>query len=149
MPRPLTELEREAFLADPHIAVLSLPSDDDRPPLAFPIWYGYQPGGEITYYTHRTEPKSRKLRLLHQGTAVSLCVQREELPYKYVTVEGTVVAVNEAPTAEQQFAIVRRYLSSDDAQAYINGELASGVALVLFTIRPDRWAGFDFGEDAE
>src|SRR5918993_2649475 len=131
MPRPLTELEREAFLADPHIAVLSLPSDDDRPPLAFPIWYGYQPGGEITYYTHRTEPKSRKLRLLHQGTAVSLCVQREELPYKYVTVEGTVVTVNEAPTAEQQFAIVRRYLSSDDAQAYINGELASGVALVL------------------
>ncbi|HZA92856.1 MAG TPA: pyridoxamine 5'-phosphate oxidase family protein, partial [Gemmatimonadales bacterium] len=101
MPRPLTELEREAFLADPHIAVLSLPSDDDRPPLAFPIWYGYQPGGEITYYTHRTEPKSRKLRLLHQGTAVSLCVQREELPYKYVTVEGTVVTVNEAPTAEQ------------------------------------------------
>jgi nitroimidazol reductase NimA-like FMN-containing flavoprotein (pyridoxamine 5'-phosphate oxidase superfamily) len=149
MPRPLTELEREAFLADPHIAVLSLPSDDDRPPLAFPIWYGYQPGGEITYYTHRTEPKSRKLRLLHQGTAVSLCVQREELPYKYVTVEGTVVTVNEAPTAEQQFAIVRRYLSADDAQAYINGELASGVALVLFTIRPDRWAGFDFGEDAE
>ena len=45
-------------------------------------------------------------------------------------------------------AIVRRYLSADDAQAYLGGETESGVSLVLFTIRPDRWAGLDFGEDA-
>ena len=147
MPRPLTEQEREAFLAEPRVAVLSLASNDERPPLAFPVWYGYRPGGQITYYTHRTEPKSRKLRLLHEGSVVSLCVQREELPYKYVTVEGTVVEENEAPTVEQMFAIVRRYLPEDDARAYLNGEMESGVNLVLFTIRPDRWAGLDFGED--
>ena len=148
MPRPLTEQEREAFLTEPCIAVLSLPSNDERPPLAFPVWYGYQPGGEITYYTHRTEPKSCKLRLLHEGSVVSLCMQREELPYKYVTVEGTVVEENEAPTVDQMIAIVRRYLPEDDARAYVNGEMESGVNLVLFTIRPDRWAGLDFGEDA-
>jgi nitroimidazol reductase NimA-like FMN-containing flavoprotein (pyridoxamine 5'-phosphate oxidase superfamily) len=144
----LTEQEREAFLTEPRVAVLSLPSNDERPPLAFPVWYGYQPGGEITYYTHRTEPKSRKLRLLHEGSVVSLCMQREELPYKYVTVEGTVVEENEAPSVEQMVAIVRRYLPEDDARAYVNGEMESGVNLVLFTIRPDRWAGLDFGEDA-
>jgi hypothetical protein len=86
--------------------------------------------------------------LLHEGSAVSLCVQREEQPYKYVTVEGTVVDENEAPTAEQMLAIVRRYLPADDAQAYYDDEQASGVALVLFTIRPDRWAGLDFGAGA-
>jgi nitroimidazol reductase NimA-like FMN-containing flavoprotein (pyridoxamine 5'-phosphate oxidase superfamily) len=144
----LTEQEREAFLTEPRVAVLSLPSNDERPPLAFPVWYGYQPGGQISYYTHRTEPKSRKLRLLHEGSVVSLCVQREELPYKYVTVEGTVVEENEAPTVGQMVAIVRRYLPEDDARAYVNGEMESGVNLVLFTIRPDRWAGLDFGEDA-
>ena len=53
MPRPLTDQERATFLAERHVAVLSLPSDDARPPLAFPVWYGYQPGGPITYYTHR------------------------------------------------------------------------------------------------
>lgn len=148
MPRPLTEQEREAFLTESRVAVLSLPSNDERPPLAFPVWYGYQPGGEITYYTHRTEPKSRKLRLLHEGSVVSLCMQREELPYKYVTVEETVVEENEAPTVDQMVAIVRRYLPEDDARAYVNGEMESGVNLVLFTIRPDRWAGLDFGEDA-
>lgn len=148
MPRPLTEQEREVFLTEPRVAVLSLPSHDERPPLAFPVWYGYEPGGQITYYTHRTEPTSRKLRLLHAGSVVSLCVQREALPYKYVTVEGTVVEENEAPTVEQMVAIVRRYLPEDDARDYVNGEMESGVNLVLFTIRPDRWAGLDFGADA-
>ena len=148
MPRPLTEQEREDFLAERHVAVLSLPSDNERPPLAFPVWYGYRPGGEITYYTHRSEPRSRKLRLLHEGSVVSLCVQREELPYKYVTVEGTVIAENDSPTAEQMLAIVRRYLSADDAQVFLESEMKSVATLVLFTIRPDRWAGLDFGEDA-
>lgn len=148
MPRPLTEQEREAFLAEPRIAVMSLPSDDERPPLTFPVWYAYQPGGQITYCTHRTEPKSRKLRLTHEGSVLSLCVQRETLPYKYVTVEGTVVEETEAPTAAQRLAIINRYLSESDAQAYLSREIESGVALVLFTIRPDRWAGLDFSEDA-
>ena len=148
MPRHLTEQEQEAFLAGPHIAVLSLPSDDERPPLTFPVWYGYQPGGHITYYTHRTEPKSRKLRLLHQGSVASLCVQREELPYKYVTVEGTVVVEDEAPAFDAMMAIVSRYLPEGDARAYINREIESGAALVIFSIRPDRWSGFDFGDDA-
>ena len=147
MPRPLTEREREAFLAEPHVAVLSLPSDDGRPPLTFPIWYGYEPGGEITYYTHRPEPRSRKLRLIHEGSVVSLCVQRAELPYKYVTVEGTVVAEDEAPSVERQLAIVGRYLAADDARAYVANEAEAGIDLALFTIRPDRWAGLDFGED--
>ena len=148
MPRPLTEQEQEAFLAEPRIAVLSLPSDNERPPLTFPTWYGYQVGGEITYYTHRIEPKSRKLRLLHEGSSLSLCVQREAPPYKYVTVEGTVIDENEAPTTEQKFAIVRRYMPEQDAWAYLNAELESATNLVLFTIRPDRWTGFDFSDDA-
>jgi hypothetical protein len=64
-----------------------------------------------------------------------------------VTVEGTVVDENNAPTVEEQLAITRRYLPEDAAQAYVQGEMDSGVNLVLFTIRPDRWSGFDFGED--
>ena len=51
MPGPLTESEREEFLAAPHIAVLSVASDDARPPLTVPIWYAYQPGGNITFFT--------------------------------------------------------------------------------------------------
>ena len=148
MPRHLTEQEQQRFLAAPHIAVLSLPSDNQRPPLSFPVWYAYQPGGEITYYTHRTEPKSRKLRLLYDLRVASLCVQREDPPYKYVTVEGAVVDINETPSFAEMLAIVSRYLPAQDARAYIGGEIEAGIALVIFTIRPDRWSGYDFGADA-
>ena len=32
MPRQMTEQERQEFLAGPHVGVLSVASDDDRPP---------------------------------------------------------------------------------------------------------------------
>jgi nitroimidazol reductase NimA-like FMN-containing flavoprotein (pyridoxamine 5'-phosphate oxidase superfamily) len=148
MPKRLTEQEQQQFLAEKHIAVLSIPSDDERPPLAFPVWYAYEPGGDVAYYTHRTDPPSRKLRLLHEGTPVSFCIQREALPYKYVTVEGTVVAVSDDPTVDQMLAIVRRYLPEEAARAYVEGESDNpDIALVLFTIRPERWSGFEFGDE--
>ena len=147
MPRPLTGQEREAFLAEPHVAVISLPADDGRPPLAFPGWYAFLGGDRITHYTQRTEPRSRKLRLLREGSVLSLCVQRADPPYRYVTVEGTVLDENGAPTAEQRLAIIGRYLAEGEARAYLDDEIASGVAVSVFTIRADRWTGFDFAED--
>ncbi|MGH3928255.1 MAG: hypothetical protein ACRDTT_36245 [Pseudonocardiaceae bacterium] len=39
MARTLTAAERENFLAQPNISVLSMTSDDDRPPLTVPIYY--------------------------------------------------------------------------------------------------------------
>ncbi|MDQ3227116.1 MAG: pyridoxamine 5'-phosphate oxidase family protein [Chloroflexota bacterium] len=149
MARQLSEREAQDFLAEPHIAVLSVAGDDDRPPLTFPTWYGYQRGGQITYYTHRPAKKTRKLRLLREGGVLALCAQREEMPYKYVTVEGTVVSISNQPTGEQMLSIVRRYLPEADAQAYVTGDIENpDVNLVLFTIRPDRWTGTDFAEDA-
>jgi len=147
MPRQMTEEERQEFLAGFHVAVLSV-SRGARPPHATPVWYAYRPGGEVTFFTGTQGRKSRKADLIDQAGKLSLTVQQEEFPYKYVTVEGTVVEENEAPSVEQMVAIVRRYLPEDDARAYVNGEMESGVNLVLFTIRPDRWAGLDFGEDA-
>jgi|GEM_PF-6987905 len=37
MPRALTKAERERFLAEPHVGVVSL-SDGARAPLASPVW---------------------------------------------------------------------------------------------------------------
>ena len=85
----MTKAEREAFLADVHVGVLGV-NEPDRGPLTVPIWYSYEPGGEITVLTG---PDSRKGRLLSVGTRVSICAQTETPPYKYVTAEDPVVAV--------------------------------------------------------
>jgi len=149
MPRPLTEKERQDFLAAPHVAVLSVASDTDRPPLAVPVWYGYQPGGTITFFTGTQGRTARKTRLIQKAGVLSLSVQRAEIPYKYVTVEGAVVQTDQPPSAAQMLAIARRYLPEVAAQGFVQSELARpGSALVLFTIRPDRWLTADFSDEA-
>ena len=145
MPRPLTEQEREAFLADHHVATLSVASDSDRPPLTVPVWYHYQPGGNLTFFTGAQGRKARKARLIEKAGALSMSVQHEEPPYKYVTVEGTVVRTDRPPSAEQMLAIVRRYLPEEMAEGFAQAELGRADSeLVLYTVRPDRWLTFDF-----
>ena len=149
MPRTLSEQESQAFLAEPHVAVLSVASDDERPPLTVPVWYGYEPGGDLTFFTGTQGRKARKTRLIRKAGTLSLSVQRPEFPYRYVTVECTVVRTDRSPTAEQVLTITRRYLPEEVAQSFVGAELENPESeLVLFTIRPDRWLSFDFGEDA-
>ena len=145
MPGPLTEREREAFLADLHVATLSVASDSDRPPLTIPVWYHYQPGGNVTFFTGSQGRKARKSRLIEKAGVLSISVQQEQPPYKYVTVEGTVVKTDRPPKAEQLLAIVRRYLPEEMAQGFLQEELGRPDSeLVLYTVRPDRWLTADF-----
>jgi nitroimidazol reductase NimA-like FMN-containing flavoprotein (pyridoxamine 5'-phosphate oxidase superfamily) len=142
----LTEHERQAFLAEPRIGVLSVASDSTRPPLTIPLWYNYQPGGNVTFFTGTMGRKARKTALIQQAGVVSLCVQQGEIPYKYVTVECTVVKVDQPPAAEDMLAVVRRYLPEDAARGFVEGELQNpSGTLVLFTLRPERWLTADFG----
>lgn len=146
MPGPLTETERQEFLAQPRVAVLSVASGGDRPPLTVPIWYGYQPGGDLAFFTGTQGRRSRKIRLIRSAGVVSLSVQHPEPPYRYVTVEGTVVGDDAPPSADQVLPIVRRYLPEEMAQAIAAAETSRPDSeMVLFTVRPDRWLTFDFG----
>ena len=150
MTRPMTEQERQEFLAERRIGVVCVASDDDRPPLAVPVWYGYRPGGNISFFTGTQGRKARKTRLIRRAGVLSLSVQREEFPYRYVTVEGTVVREDRPPSAERMLAVARRYLPEEAARGFVEAELASpGPELVLFTVRPDRWLTADFSEEGE
>ena len=140
MPRQMTEKERQEFLAEPRIAVLSVARGGDS----------YEPGGSITFFTGTQGRKSRKAALVETTGVLSLTVQREQFPYKYVTVEGSVVGSSSSPSAEQMLAIVGRYLPEEAARGFVEAELAHpGSGPVHFTVRPDRWLTFDFAEDEE
>ena len=143
----MTENERETFLAAHHVAVLSVAQGDGRPPHAAPVWYHYQPGGDATFFTGTQGRAARKTNLIERAGAVSLTVQQEEFPYRFVTVEGTVVRADRPPAAEQVLAIVRRYLPEEQAQGFVAAELAHpSSTFVLYTVRPDRWLSADFGK---
>lgn len=138
MPKPFTEAERQQFLADTHVGVLSVDATD-RPPASIPIWYDYTPGGDIRI---NTGAGSRKAKLIERAGAVTLVVQREELPYQYVVVEGTVVQATTPAPREPREAIAVRYLGEEGGRAF--AAKMDGASSVLFTIRPDRWLTADY-----
>ena len=136
-----SETEREDFLAALHVGVLSVVASDGRPPASVPIWYDYTPGGDIRI---NTGASSRKARLVEQAGAVTLVVQREEPPYQYVVVEGTVVDTTKPTPLDVREAIAIRYLGEEGGRAFVQS--LEGQESVLFTIRPDRWLTADFSE---
>jgi hypothetical protein len=77
MPRQRAEQERQEFLANLRVAVLRLASDDDQPPLAVLLWYGYRPGGTISCFTERLGRKARTSRLIQKPGVLSLSAQRD------------------------------------------------------------------------
>jgi PPOX class probable F420-dependent enzyme len=138
----MTRAEREAFLADVHVGVLSI-AEPGRGPLAAPIWYGYEPGGEIWLVTGRD---SRKGRLLRPGVRVSFVAQSEQAPYRYVSVEGPVTSVAPSPGEAEERRLAHRYLGQEMGDAYVasTAERREAEPNVLVRIRPERWLSVDY-----
>ena len=138
----MTRAEREAFMADVHVGVLSIP-EPGRGPLSAPIWYGYEPGGEIWVVTGRD---SRKGRLLAKGVRLGLVAQSEQAPYRYVSVEGPVVSVAESPGDAEERRLAHRYLGREAGDAYVASTAPRREAEpnLLGRIRPERWLTVDY-----
>ena len=77
----MTPAERERYLADVHVGVIAV-ERPERAPLAVPIWYGYEPGGEVLLWT---DADSVKHKLIRSAGRFAITVQDEQPPYKYVT----------------------------------------------------------------
>src|SRR5262249_19318144 len=132
--------EREAFLADTHVAIVSI-ADAGRGPLAVPVWYRYAPGGDVYF---ATGPESRKLGLLRSAGRASLCVQTEEPPYLYVSVEGpTTIEPIDFERDVREMAL--RYLGPKMGEMYLASTYPGGTSTeVRVRLRPQRWASADF-----
>ena len=149
MSTPMTEQQREAFLAEPRIATICVARQDGRPPLATPTMYAYEPGGDVTFFTGTQGRRARKSDLIEAARVLTISVQHAEMPYRYVTAECELVHVDRPPTPELMLAVLRRYLPWDAAQGMVAAELGSAeTSVILYTVRPTRWFSADFGDDA-
>lgn len=140
----MTKAEREAFLADTHIAVISV-ADGTRGPLTVPVWYRYEPGGDVRFVTGGG---SRKAQLIRRAGRLGLCVQTETPPYKYVSIEGPVM-VGEAIDFERDIRqVAHRYLGREMGEAYLQMSAGDGSqeANVLVRMTPERWFSVDYGK---
>ena len=139
----MTPEERAAFLAGVHTGILAVP-DGDRGPLAVPVWYRVDEAGDVLVVTPTA---SRKARRCEVGTRVSLVAQDEEMPPKYVSVEGPVVAVEPAAIDDAR-VMAERYLGEEIGAAYVQMTRGGPDAPdeVLLRIRPERWFSGDFAK---
>ena len=138
----MTRGEREQFLADVRVGVLSL-SDGGRGPLTVPVWYGYEPGGELWFVTDRD---SRKGKLLLLVDRLSVCVQTETPPYKYVSVEGRIAAIERADRERHTRVLAHRYLGKQLGDRYIEAGGSGSDESILVRVRPERWLSVDYGK---
>jgi PPOX class probable F420-dependent enzyme len=130
--------EREGFLADVHVGVLAVEADDG-PPMATPVWYLYAPGGDVLI---STDGRSTKSALLAAAGQATLCVQRDELPYAYVSVDGAVAI--EPSTEEFRLEMALRYLGAELAAAFVESTASEDHVLVRLT--PQRWRTTDYAK---
>ncbi len=138
----MTPEEKQVFLADVHVGVVSV-ADGDRGPLTVPIWYDYEPGGDVIFITGRN---SRKGRLMAKAGRMSLVAQTETAPYKYVTVEGP-CTLKPADRERDLRPMARRYLGEKGGDAYIATMAGGdGADSVLVRLRPEHWLSVDYSE---
>ena len=135
----MSRYEREAFLAGIHVGVLAI-NDSGQGPLTIPIWYDYQPGGELWFLTG---PHSRKGKLLDLDIRVSLVAQTEDPPYKYVSVEGPIVTI-EPSSAKELLPMAIRYLGTDGGKQYATSNAGGGGVIVRMI--PERWLTVDYAK---
>ncbi|MGB3714072.1 MAG: pyridoxamine 5'-phosphate oxidase family protein [Candidatus Promineifilaceae bacterium] len=129
--------EREAFLAEIHVAIIGIPQQG-RGPLTVPVWYTYQPNGEFHIWTGGS---SRKARLIREANRFSLCVQQETPPYKYVSVEGSVISIEPIHLERELRPLVYRYYSPEKGERFLEslGGKSAGTGDVLIRMKPERW----------
>jgi nitroimidazol reductase NimA-like FMN-containing flavoprotein (pyridoxamine 5'-phosphate oxidase superfamily) len=138
----MTKQERERFLADLHVGIIGIP-EEGRGPLSVPVWYAYDPGGELRVVTSKA---SRKGQLLGRVRRFSLCAQTETPPYRYVSVEGPIVAIEASDVERDLRPLARRYLGAVAGDAYVATTREEHADNVLVRMRPERWLTVDFGK---
>lgn len=113
--------------------MLATTRDDGMPHVA-PIWYIVDDGGDIVFNTGRATVKGRNLARTHFA---AICVQDDQSPYSFVTIEGTVALSEDlAEVRKWAAAIGGRYMRAGRAEEFgsrngIEGEL-------LVRLHPDR-----------
>lgn len=137
----MTLEERQAFLAEVHVGIIAI-DEPDRGPLAVPVWYSYEPGGDVSVLM---QSDSRKMVGIEAAGRFSLCAQTEAPPYKYVTAEGPISNVRPYDIETDLLEMATRYLGPEGGRHYIESAGTGGNG-VLVSMTPEHWLSTDYSK---
>ncbi|MDH3640960.1 MAG: pyridoxamine 5'-phosphate oxidase family protein [Gammaproteobacteria bacterium] len=119
----LSRTEQTEFLAERGIVMRVAVVREDGSPLVTPIWFLHEDGA--IWFTPRE--KSEWFACLRRDPRVALCIDEQPLPYRKVIVEGEAELVhdigNDDEWRDQYRRIAKRYVSEDEAEAYVQNTI--------------------------
>ena len=136
---PLTPDELDAFLAQPHIAIVATASPA-AVPHAMPIWYSWR-DGKLLFHTGEG---SKKMRNLRQNNRISVVVDSKTAPYKVVVIEGTTTASPGDPALAREIAI--HYLGPQRGEQYAAAN--AGAPGTLVAVTPTKVISWDYARES-
>ncbi len=129
------------FLSEVHIAILAI-HREKRAPHSTPIWYQYEPNDTLWFMA---DPKTQKGKLMETGTPVSIVVQTETAPYRYVSIAGQISDVAKGDMEQELRPISRRYLGVKGGDEYVAS--FESWSSNRYTIKIDRVMSMGISED--
>ena len=138
--------ECRALLSEPRIGVIAV-ERRGRAPMCVPMWYAYDPGGDVCIWTGKT---SAKARLMERHGRFSLCVQSEERPYRFVAVEGPVSSMESIDFEQHVRPLVYRYLGVGAGDKYLTdyGGPDAFEEDVWIRMTPESWYSEDYSNNS-
>lgn len=128
----MVQNDRDAFLSEPHIAVVATTDGVGRTRLT-PVWYEWD-GEEFIF---RFEHRARKLAHLAANPALVVLVDRRTYPYRHVAADCT-ARICETLSGWPE-SIAARYLAGDDLRTFLDAYGDS--PCVVVRAKPHRWRG--------
>ena len=137
MPR-LTDDELGDFLEQPGILVRIGTTDDDGMPRVVPTWFIHRDGDVL--FTPRDA--SAFLANLRRDPRVGLSIDEEPLPYRKVTVQGTVRFVHDVGEDDNWRDLYRqiayRYVPKEQADEYVENTIDQPRALLAVSLADSK-----------
>jgi PPOX class probable F420-dependent enzyme len=126
--------DREQFLQQAHLAVLATLGPGYRLH-AMPVWYLYEDGMFIIL----TGRGSQKHRNIERHKDVTLVIDRRDLPYYAVMVQGS-ATIGPAPSQALRLRMAVRYLGEERGTAYNARRLDADS--VMIQVRPEKFVEY-------
>lgn len=133
--------EREQFLQQAHVAILATIGPGNRPH-AMPIWYLYEEGVFIIL----TGDGSQKHRNIERHSQVTLVIDRRDLPYYAVMIQGT-ATLGPPPSDEMRLRLASRYLGEEGGAAYTARRRGSNS--VTIRVQPEKFIEYQGSAGSE
>ena len=137
----MTREERQAFLAEVHVGIISI-AEPDRAPLAVPVWYSYEPGGDVQVLM---QSDSRKMVGIDAAGRFSLCAPIRIGALQVRDCRGSVSNVRPYDIETDLLAMATRYLGEEGGRDYI-ATAGTGGNGVMVSMTPEHWLSTDYGK---